>query len=294
MKGFIVVILVFTLLSCGKTKGTEDKSDKNQESKLFMENITTKSIEYFDGKTVLEGYLAYDSSLKGKRPGVLVAHAWMGLDEYAKRRARQLASLGYVAFALDIYGKGVRAKDHKEAMKLSGIYRNNKDRSLMRSRAGAGLQQLVNHELTNKNQVAAIGYCFGGATVLELARSGGDLKGIVTFHGSLSTPHRDDAKNIKGQVIILHGSDDPHISNEEISNFRDEMREAQVNMRFVSFAGAKHAFTVPSANNPKMGLEYNQLADEESWSIMQSFFNEIFKRNDQKKNQPVKDKSVSQ
>jgi dienelactone hydrolase len=236
----------------------------------------TEVIEYKHGETVLEGYLAYDDAVKGKRPGVIVVHEWWGLSNYAKMRTEQLAKLGYIAFAIDMYGKGIRAKDPKEAASLSGIYRG--DRPLMRARANAGLEVLRNHPMTDIKKIAAIGYCFGGTVVLEMARSGADLAGVVSFHGGLSTPNPGDAKNIKGKVLVLHGADDPAVPPDQVIAFQDEMRKANVDWQMVSYGGAVHSFTNPDAgNDPSRGAAYNEKADRRSWDAMELFFSEIFK-----------------
>lgn len=238
--------------------------------------VRTKAVQYRQGEAVLEGYLAYDDAIKGQRPGVLVIHEWKGLGPYEERRARQLAELGYVAFALDIYGKGVRAKDTHEAAALAGIYR--KDRGLMRARAQAGLEVLKSQELADPGRVAAIGYCFGGMAVLELARSGADVEGVVSFHGKLNTPDPKDAENIKGKVLILHGADDRSVPPEEIAAFEDEMRRAGVDWLMISYGGAVHSFTNPaSGDDPSRGVAYNERADHRSWEAMKLFFAEIFR-----------------
>jgi dienelactone hydrolase len=238
--------------------------------------IKKDAIEYKHGDVVLEGYLAYDDSVQGKRPGVVVVHEWRGLNDYARRRAEQLAEMGYIAFALDMYGKGVYAKDHEEAGKLSGLYRS--DRKLMRDRARAGLEILKNHSLTDQRRMAAIGYCFGGTTVLELARGGEELLGVASFHGSLNTPTPEDAKNIKGKVLVLHGANDKFISQEDITAFQEEMRKADVDWQMVFYGGAVHSFTVPEAgNDPSKGMAYNEKADKRSWEEMKLLFEEIFK-----------------
>jgi len=238
--------------------------------------LRTETIEYKEGDTVLEGYLAYDEAIKGKRPGVMVVHDWTGLGPYVKRRANELAELGYIAFAADIYGKGIRPKDHEEAAKVAGMYF--KDRSLMRARAKAGLEVLKNHELTDRSRIAAMGYCFGGATVLELARSGAEIAGVVTFHGALSTPNPEDAKNIKAKVLVFHGSEDPVVPQEAVLAFQNEMRKAGVDWQMVIFGGAVHSFTVPEAgNDPSKGMAYNEKADKRSWEMMKLFFKEIFR-----------------
>jgi len=238
--------------------------------------LRTEVVEYKHGDVVLEGYLAYDDAVKGKRPGIIVVHEWWGLNPYARMRTGQLAKLGYIAFAIDIYGKGVRAKDPAEAGTLSGIYRGN--RPLMRSRANAGLEVLRNHPLADVNRIAAIGYCFGGTVVLEMARSGAELAGVVSFHGGLSTPNPSDAKNIKGKVLVLHGADDPAVPPDQVIAFQDELRKAGVDWQMVSYGGAVHSFTNPEAgNDPSRGAAYNEKADKRSWEAMKTFFGEIFK-----------------
>ncbi|MBC8019303.1 MAG: dienelactone hydrolase family protein, partial [Verrucomicrobia bacterium] len=188
--------------------------------------VKTRIIEYKQGETVLEGYLAWDDTALVKRPGVLVVHEWTGINAHIKQRTEMLANLGYVAFAADIYGKGIRPAAQSEAATTAGIYKN--DRSLMRARVRAGLEELKKQKLVDPHRIAAIGYCFGGTTVLELARDAADVKGVVSFHGGLSTPTPQDAKNIKGRVLALHGADDPFVKADEVSAFQDEMRKAAV------------------------------------------------------------------
>ncbi|NEP85161.1 MAG: dienelactone hydrolase family protein [Okeania sp. SIO3B3] len=249
----------------------EVKSEKQKEIKLHKEMIS-----YKDGDVELEGYLVYNENLDGKLPGVIVAHAWMGLDDYAKKRADQLAEMGYIAFALDIYGKGVKAKDHKEAAKLMGIYAS--DRKLLRSRAKAGFDVISNHKKCDYDKIAAMGYCFGGITVLEMGRSGLDVKGIVTFHGFFSNPNPYSAKNIKGKVLVFHGDKDPFLKPDELGNFEKEMKAANAKFEIIRFKDAVHAFTVKKAgNDPSNGAAYNENADKISWEKTTDFFNEILK-----------------
>ena len=243
--------------------------------------VRTETVEYHDGETVLEGYLAYDDASQIQRPGVLVVHEWKGLNDYAKKRADQLAGLGYVALAVDMYGKGVRAQTHDEAAKLSGVYKN--DRQLMRRRILAGLEELKHHPQVDQGRIAAIGYCFGGTTVLELARSGADVAGVVTFHGGLSNPNPADARNIKGKVLILHGADDKFIPPEEVEAFKREMDAAGADYKFVAYPGAVHSFTVPTAgNDPSTGMAYNEEADRKSWQAMREFFSQLFQESELK------------
>lgn len=238
--------------------------------------VRTEVVEYKQGDAVLEGYLAYDDAVKGKRPSVLIVHEWMGVNNYVKKRAEQLAKLGYVAFAADIYGKGVRPKNSDEAAAESKKYKT--DRQLMRARVNAGLEALKKHKLADTKRTAAIGYCFGGATVLELGRSGADVAGIVSFHGGLDSLNPNDAKNIKGKVLALHGGDDPFVPAEQVAAFQDEMRKAGVDWNMVIYGGAVHSFTNPdSGNDNSKGAAYNEKADKRSWEDMKQFFSEIFK-----------------
>lgn len=237
--------------------------------------LHTENIDYKQGDTTCEGYLAYDDAVKGPRPGVLVVHDWMGCDSYAKMRADMLAKLGYVAFAADIYGKGVRPKNREEAAAQAGKYKG--DRELLRARVNAALDTLEKQPQCDTKRVAAIGYCFGGTTVLELARSGADIAGIVTFHGGLDTPTRD-AKNIKCKVLICHGADDPFVPATDVTALQDELRKAGVDWQMVFYSGAVHSFTRPdSGSDNSKGAAYNEKADKRSWEAMKDFFSEIFK-----------------
>ncbi|HUK99651.1 MAG TPA: dienelactone hydrolase family protein [Nitrospirota bacterium] len=240
--------------------------------------VRTELIEYKIGDVTLEGYLAYDDTIKGIRPGVLVIHEWWGINDYIKRRTEQIAQLGYVAFAADIYGKGNRAKTRQEAMALAGRFRSGSDRSLLRARANAGLEALRKKSLVDPKHIAAIGYCFGGTTVLELARSGADIAGVVSFHGGLATPNPDDAKNIKAKVVVLTGADDPSVKAEEVGAFEDEMDKAGVDWYLVRYSNSVHGFTNPeNGNDNAKGVAYNEKADKRSWQAMRDFFEEIFK-----------------
>jgi dienelactone hydrolase len=236
--------------------------------------VHTETVEYKQGDTTLEGFLAYDDSISGKRPGVLVVHQWFGLTDYEKLRATQLAQLGYVAFCADIYGKGVRPKEASEAGALAGKYKT--DRALLRARVNAALDVLKKNELVDTTRVAAIGYCFGGTTVLELARSGADLNGVVSFHGGLDSPTPADGKNIKCKVLALAGADDPFQKPEDLTAFESEMRDNKVDWQIVFYGGAVHAFTQPDPGFVNAGAKYNEKADKRSWEAMKTFFAEIF------------------
>jgi len=256
-KVFVSIILIVVVLSA--------KSE-----------IVFKTVEYKEGSIVLEGLSVYDDALQGKRPAVLVVHQWKGLGDYEKKRAEMLARLGYNVFAVDIYGKGVRPATMQAAGAEAGKYKN--DRALLRARVRAGLEVLLNHELTDGTRVAAIGYCFGGTSVLELARSGANIAGVVSFHGGLSSPTPGDARNIKAKVLALHGADDPNVPPKEVAAFEEEMRQGRVDWQLVAYGGAVHSFTDWNAGNDNSkGAAYNEGADRRSWEAMKQFFSELFK-----------------
>ena len=238
--------------------------------------VKTRIVEYKQGDTLLEGYLAWDDAKSIKRPGVLVVHEWTGINNHIRQRTEMLATLGYVAFAADIYGKGIRPTAPSDAATTAGIYKN--DRALMRARARAGLEELKKQKFVDPQRLAAIGFCFGGTSVLELARDGANLNGGVSFHGGLSTPTPQDAQNIKGKVLALHGADDPFVKADEVAAFQDEMRKAGVDWQFVSYGNAVHSFTnIAAGNDNSKGAAYNEKADKRSWQAMKDFFAEVFK-----------------
>ncbi|HEY6226518.1 MAG TPA: dienelactone hydrolase family protein [Verrucomicrobiae bacterium] len=239
-------------------------------------DIVTKSVEYKEGDTTLEGFVAYDNSVKNSRPGVLIVHQWKGLGDYEKMRAEMLAKMGYVAFACDIYGKGVRPASMQEAGAQAGKYKG--DRALLRKRVKAGLETLLKQQGVDAKRVAAIGYCFGGTTALELARSGADVAGVVSFHGGLGTPTPEDAKNIKCKVLACHGADDPNVPPAEVAGFEKEMRDGKIDWQLIAYGNAVHSFTDKSAGNDNSkGAAYNEKADRRSWEAMKDLFAEIFK-----------------
>ena len=239
--------------------------------------VQTRAVAYTHEDAELEGFLAWDDAVDGPRPGVLVFHAWMGLGDFARDRARELAGLGYVAFAVDMYGPGNQPQNRQEAAALSGGFKA--DRARMRGRAQAGMDVLAGNELCAGQPVAAIGYCFGGTVALELARSGAPLAGAVSFHGNLDTPDPDDAQQIRGAVLALHGADDPYVPPEEVQAFQDEMRAAGVDWQLVMYGGAVHAFTEPAAgDDPSRGAAYHPAAARRSWQAMKDFLAEVFSR----------------
>jgi len=238
--------------------------------------VQTETVEYSDGDVTLQGFVAWDPDrVQQSAPGVLVVHQWMGLTEYEQSRCRQLADLGYVAFALDIYGKGVRPSNPQEAAEFAGIYK--KDRALYRRRLNLGLEQLKNRKAVDSTKLAAIGYCFGGTGALELARSGAQIHGVVSFHGGLDSPTPEDGKKITSRILVCHGADDPFVPVKDIEAFKTELNEAKVDWQMIYYSHAVHSFTQPMAGNDNSrGAAYNKKADERSWAAMRGFFNETF------------------
>jgi len=236
--------------------------------------LKSKAVEYKDGDVVLQGFAYWDDGFKDKRPGVLVAHEWYGNGAYSKRRAEMLAKMGYTAFALDMYGKGVYATNHEEAGKLAGAFFN--DRAAMRRRAALGVEELKKLPYVDPAKLAAIGYCFGGTTVLELARMGADLKGVASFHGNLATPSPATEKP-KAKIAVFQGADDK-MTMPAVPAFEDEMRKVGADWEFTAYGGAVHSFTVEEAGSDNSkGMAYNKEADERSWKALQDFFAEIFR-----------------
>jgi dienelactone hydrolase len=265
MKPLLPVLLSIFVLSCSPKIQTVQSTNR-------LQNLRSSTVEYKEGNTTLEGYLVYDASRTNvTSPTVIVFHEWMGLNDFSKRQADSLAALGYVAFAADVYGKGIRPTTPQEAGKLASTYRD--DRALFRRRANAALDYVNTLAQVDRNKIAAIGYCFGGTAALELARSGAKLAGIVSIHGGLSSPTPQDARNIKGKVLVQHGAEDPNVPPAEVQAFMDEMKSAGVDYQFHAYADAVHAFTNPAAGNDKSrGAAYNPVAAKRAWDQMLLFF----------------------
>ncbi|MBI1344949.1 dienelactone hydrolase family protein [bacterium] len=226
--------------------------------------VQTKTIKYKDGDTECVGFLAYDDAVTGKRPGVLVVHEWWGLNDYARNRAKELAALGYVAFAADMYGEGKTVEHPKDAGEMAGKVRANVES--WRRRAVAGLEVLKSQPQCDTTKIAAMGYCFGGSTALQLGYTGADLKAIATFHAALPTPTATEAQAIKAEVLVCNGAADTFIPDMAIQSFKKGLDGAHVKYTFINYPGAVHSFTVADAGkhgNP--GMQYNAAADKDSW-----------------------------
>lgn len=234
----------------------------------------TEKIDYKDGETLLEAYAAYDQTNNGKRPAILIAHDWSGKNDFACRKAEKLAELGYVGFAIDMFGKGKLGKTKEEKSALMQPFME--DRMLLQHRIQAAFDAVKTLEAVDKNKIGAIGFCFGGLCVLDLARSGADVKGVVSFHGLLNAPDELTRHAIKAKILALHGFDDPMVTPEHVMEFGDEMTAAHADWQLDMYGNTMHAFTNPEANDRDFGTVYNKIADTRSWIAMQTFFKEIF------------------
>ena len=243
--------------------------------------IHTEPVSYKDGNTILKGYLAYDDASASKRPGVLVVHEWWGLTDYPKEVAKRLAQLGYAALAVDMYGEGRTTDKPEEAAVLSGELK--KSPALARSRFEAALAALKAQPVCDSGQIAAIGFCFGGTMVLEMARLGEPLRGVVSFHGGLSSAIPEADRHIKAKILVCHGGDDSFVPRAEVEAFQDEMRKAGADWQMIVYGGAVHSFTNPAANGYHLdGAKYNAAAARRSWEHMKLFLHELFAQESEK------------
>lgn len=236
--------------------------------------IQTRTVDYDDQGTALQGYLAWDATKQGRRPTVLIAHQWDGRSLFVEERARALAAEGYVAFALDMYGKGVLGASPEENTKLMTPFME--DRALLARRMQAGMAAASKQPVVYAEDMAAIGYCFGGLCALDLARSGAQLAGVASFHGLLQAPEPAFSTQIHAKVLALSGADDPMVPMENVAAFKTEMSDAGVDWQVHLYGGAKHGFAVPGANNPELGIGYDIKAYHRSWKTMLAFLEALF------------------
>ncbi len=235
--------------------------------------LAGQPLTYADGATKLAGYVARPATVQGKVPGVVVVHQWMGLTDHERHVSDELARLGYVALAADIYGEGVHPKDTGEAGKLAMTYKG--DRALYRRRIAAALETLKAQKGVDGNRIAVIGFCFGGTGALEAARAGLPVKAVVSFHGGLDVPAGFVPGPVSAKVLVCHGADDPFVPAKDVAAFQDEMRKAKADYVFVAYSGAVHAFTQKEAGNDNSkGAAYNETAQRRSWQHMKDFFKE--------------------
>lgn len=249
-----------------------------QDSAMPVKN---KDIPYSDGDVALLGYCAWDDTNDAARPGVLVFHEWMGITDHERNACERLAQAGYLAFAPDIFGRDLRPRNIEEAATLATRYRSG-ERSELRQRAKLGMEVLRGQARVRTGQMAALGFCFGGATALELARSGAPLSAVISFHGNLATPRPDDAKRIRARVLALHGAEDPIVPAAEVQGFEDEMRAARLDWELIKFGGAVHSYTNPGAgNDPSRGFAYHPVATARSWEAALAWLKESFSQDRQ-------------
>ena len=238
-------------------------------------DVQTKEVTYRQGDTELTGFFAWDAQAKGKQPGVIVVHEWWGHNEHARNQAKRLAQAGYVGFALDMYGKGKVATHPKDAQAF--MEAATKDPAVVKARFQAALDELVKDPHVDASKTAAIGYCFGGAIVLSMARMGADLDAVASFHGALGSLPPVAAGGVKARVLVLNGEDDGMITPQQIDTFKKEMTAANAKYDFVNLPHAKHSFTNPDADKVGMAaLGYNAEADKDSWARMLKMFGEVF------------------
>ena len=258
MKRTLFLIILILILSTGTA----------------LAKVVSQPLSYMHDGATLEGYLAYDDAVSGKAPGILVVHEWWGLNDYVRSRAEELARMGYVAFALDMYGKGKSTEHPDQAAAWMKEINANMDQWL--KRAMAGLQVLKKQPQVDTARLAAIGYCFGGATVQVLAYGGADLKGVVSFHGSLIPPSAEQAGRARAKILICHGAQDPMNAPETLTTYVNAMNASSIDWQLIVYGGTRHSFTNPDADKRGMAaLAYNPSADKRSWQHMTYFFNEI-------------------
>jgi dienelactone hydrolase len=245
---------------------------------IVRADIQSEIVNYQIAGQPFQGYLSFDDSVSGKRPGVLVVHEWWGHNAYARKRADMLAKLGYTAFALDMYGAGKLAEHPDDAQKFMQAVQA--DIKVAESRFNEAKRILQSQATVDASKIAAIGYCFGGGTVLHMARIGTDLVGVVSFHGSLTTAIPAQVGQIKANILVLNGEDDPFVTAEQVKTFKQEMQNAGADLEFVNYPGVKHSFTNQDADDFgmrfKLPLQYNAQADKDSWRRMQAFLRLVF------------------
>ena len=271
-----ITAISFFITACNNQPASQEKTAA--ESDTSTQKIKEENISYIGGDSTMNSFLAYDESTDKKRPGILIIPEWWGLNDYVKGRARQLAALGYIALAVDLYGYGKTANTPDSAMKLAAPFY--KDPHITKTRFDASLEKLKTYPQTDTRNIAAIGYCFGGAQVLNLARLGEDIKGVVSFHGNLvGVPARKDL--LKAKILVCHGEADQFVKPEEVAMFKKQMDSIGADYTLKTYPGATHAFTNPEATalgeKFKIPIAYNAAADTASWKEMQVFFDKIFK-----------------
>ena len=270
-----VITLILALAASACAGGESGDADDEAQAEMAAEaQIETREVEYTANGTVLQGFVAWDASMEGQRPGVLVVHEWWGHNEHARNQARRLAEAGYVGFALDVYGKGMLATHPESA---NAMMTEVMQAGVIPARFNAALEQLKQDPHVDPERIAAIGYCFGGAVVLEMARAGADLDAVASFHGALATGDPAEEGAVQARVLVLAGADDPLVPPEQVQAFREEMEAANADFEVITYPGARHSFTNPDAGTHGMeALAYNAEADRQSWAELLRMLEEVF------------------
>ncbi len=237
--------------------------------------VKSRTVDYKIGDQAFQGVFVYPQAAKGKIPGVVMVHNWLGISDETKKQAERVARLGLAVFAVDVYGKDVRPKNQQEAAAVSAKYKN--DRKLFRERVMRGLELVREQKEVDPAKTIAVGYCFGGTGVIELARAGADVQAVVSLHGGLDSPNPADGKNIKATVVALQGADDPFVKPADIAAFQNEMRTNHVDWTMTVYGGAVHSFTDTGAgSDPKAGQAYNEKADRRSFETLTDLVNDLY------------------
>ena len=273
MKNILSFILLTLILfsACSQKKSNEDQLSEKQQT-------TSKEISYVVDSTTMKGYIAYPEAAEGKKPGILVVHEWWGHNDYARKRADMLADLGYVALAVDMYGDGKQAEHPQDAQKFAMSVMGNIETA--KARFNKALETLKADPRVDPDKTGAIGYCFGGSVVLTMVNAGADIKAAAVFHAGLQLPVQPEKDNINAKVLVCNGGADPMIPEEDVSNYKHSMEDAGVELKYITYEGAQHAFTNPGATELgkkfKLPLAYDEKADQESWAELKTFFSMAF------------------
>lgn len=279
MKYLSILLLFFAVTACSTEEQPREAVEEEVTEVVETDaesTVRTEVVNYSAEGTEMVGYVAYDASIEDKRPGIIVVHEWWGHNDYVRDRAEMLAGLGYTAFAIDMYGEGKNTDHPDNANSFMMEVLENMDTG--EARFLAALEMLKQHPTVDPQKIAAIGYCFGGAVVLHMARIGTDIKGVVSFHGSLASMHEPEPGTIKADILVAHAGNDAMVTDEQLEAFRQEMEKAGAEYEIIVYEGAEHSFTNPAADrfSEDLPLAYDEEADKKSWEDMKEFFGRIF------------------
>jgi dienelactone hydrolase len=281
MKRILFLSLIALSVACSHDPKPTDAENSSEVKTALEPNVVGEEVTYTGDSITMKGYIAYDANLEGPRPGVVIVHEWWGHNEHTRNAADKLAKAGYVAFAVDMYGDGQTAEHPSDAGAFASSVMS--DFPGAKARFNAALEQMKTNPMCSQTDIAAVGYCFGGGVVLNLARQSADLDAVATFHGSIGPIEEATPGSVKAKLLVMNGQDDPFVDQESIDDFKAEMDAAGVDYEFVNYAGAVHAFTNPMATDKgiefDLPLAYNKEADEQSWAKLEAFLAEVFAKN---------------